>query len=132
MKRFLAGILVCFWAPGALPASAQAGVFEHVASVIRSGNAGQISNYFGNNVDLTIQNTEEVYSKAQAEQILKDFFTKNPPRSFSIIHQGLSKENSKYAIGKYVTTGGNSYRTYIYIKSVRGADEIQELRFEQE
>ncbi len=116
----------------ATPAMSQADIFDNISSIIRSGDAKQISKYLGNNVDLTILNTEEVYSKAQAEQILKDFFTKNTPKSFTIIHQGLSKEKSKYAIGNYVAGNGGVFRTYIYIKSVGGADQIQELRFEKE
>jgi hypothetical protein len=130
MKRLLSGLLVIVVSAGL--ARGQADIFDNLSSVIRSGDSKQISKYFGNNVDLTILNTEEVYSKAQAEQILKDFFTKNPPKSFTIIHQGLSKESSKYAIGNYVAANGSVFRTYLYIKSVAGSDQIQELRFEKE
>src|ERR1051325_2245072 len=79
-------------------------IFDTISSAIRSGDAKQLSHYFNNSVDLTILNQEEVYSKAQAEQIIKDFFSKNTPKSFSIIHNGLSKEGSKYAIGNMLTT----------------------------
>ena len=127
MKKLLKSLLIVIMVMGTFPAWAQADIFDNISSEIRSGDAKQISKYFGNNVDLTILNTEEVYSKAQAEQVLKDFFTKNTPKSFTIIHQGLSKESSKYAIGNYVAGNGTVYRTYIYIKTVAGADQIQEL-----
>lgn len=107
-------------------------IFDNISASIRTGDARQLSRYFSTNIDLTILNQEEVYSKAQAEQVLKDFFNKNAPKSFSIIHQGLSKEGSKYAIGNFVTTQGTTYRTYMYIKQGGGMEYIQELRFEKE
>ena len=107
-------------------------IYEIISSAIRSGKAGEISQYFNANVELTIGNQEEVYSKAQAEQVLKEFFSKNTPRSFTLIHQGLSKEGAKYAIGNLTTQQGNNYRTYFFIKQVGASEYIQELRFEKE
>ncbi len=107
-------------------------IFENINTAIRSGDARQVSKYFGKNVDLTILSQEEVYSKAQAELILKDFFSKNTPKSFSFIHQGLSKEGSKYGIGTMVTTQAAKFRVYIYVKQTAGSEYIQELRFEKE
>jgi hypothetical protein len=107
-------------------------IYENISNAIRNGNSSEISNFFNTNVDLTIGNQEEVYSKAQAEQVLKDFFVKNTPRSFTLIHQGLSKEGAKYAIGNLTTQQGNNYRTYFFIKQVGRSEFIQELRFEKE
>ena len=104
-------------------------VFEDISTAIRSGDAYAISRFFGTNVDLTILNQEEMYSRAQAEQLLKDFFSKNNPISFSIIHTGISKEGSKYAIGNLTTSQGVTYRTYFYIKQSGNISYIQELRF---
>ena len=53
-----------------------ADVFDDIGSAIRTGDARQIARYFNNNVDLTVFNQEEVYSKAQAEMVLKDFSVK--------------------------------------------------------
>ena len=105
--------------------------YEDIANAIRSGDAKSVSRYFSNSVDLTLIGQEDVYSKAQAEQILKDFFTKNTPRSFSIIHRGESKDGAKYAIGNLSTSNGN-YRVYYYFKVAGGSVNIQELRFMKE
>ncbi len=107
-------------------------IFDELAVFIKNGDARQISRYFGSSVDLTILSVEDVFSKAQAEQVLKDFFSKNPAKSFTIIHKGLSKEGSKYAIGTYVTAQGITFRTYLFIKNIGKAEVIQELRFEKE
>jgi len=105
--------------------------YEDIANAIRSGDAKSVSRYFSNSVDLTLIGQEDVYSKAQAEQILKDFFNKNTPRSFSIIHRGESKDGAKYAIGNLSTSNGN-YRVYYYFKIAGGGVNIQELRFMKE
>ncbi len=105
--------------------------YEDIANAIRSGDAKSVSRYFSSSVDLTLIGQEDVYSKAQAEQILKDFFNKNTPRSFSIIHRGESKDGSKYAIGNLTTSSGN-YRVYYYFKVAAGNVNIQELRFMKE
>lgn len=115
-----------------LSIASHAEIFESLTQSVRNGDARQLSKYFGSNVELTITNQEDVYSKAQAEQIMLNFFSKYPPKSFSIIHQGVSKEGSKYAIGNFVSTQGISFRTYIYIKVSGTSETIQELRFEKE
>ena len=122
----LIGILLIFLN---ITAFAKFDLFEDIAGAIRSGDVPAISKFFGSNVDLTIVNQEEMYSKAQAEQLLKDFFSKNIPVSFTIIHTGISKEGSKYAIGTLTTSQGTVYRTYFYIKQNGGASYIQELKF---
>ncbi len=108
---------------------AQNDLFDDIAGAIRVGDVNGISKYFGTKVDLTFINQEELYSKAQATQLLKDFFGKNNPATFTIIHKGVSKEGSKYAIGTLTTTQGTVYRTYFYIKQNGGTSFIQELRF---
>ena len=112
--------------------AARIDIYENIGNAIKMGSAEEISRYFNTNVDLTIGNQEEVYSRVQAEQILKDFFVKNTPRSFTLIHQGLSKEGAKYAIGNLTTQQGNNYRIYFFIKQTGRNEFIQELRFEKE
>ena len=90
-------------------------VVDDIAIAIRSGNAKELSKYFNTNIDLNIPGNEGVYSKAQAELILKDFFAKHPLKSFSILHQGSSKDGARYAIGNLVTEKG-TFRTYFYMK----------------
>lgn len=128
MKKILV-VFLLLWSVGSF---ASLDIFDDISNSLRSGDAKAVSRFFGNTVDLTIINQEEVYSKMQAEQILRDFFSKNTPRSFTIIHQGLSKEGARYAIGNLVTAQGVVYRTYFFVKSQGGNSLIQELRFMKE
>lgn len=107
-------------------------IYDEVGEAIRTANAREVSKYFGPSVDMTILTQEGMYSKAQAEVILRDFFSKNTPKTFSILHKGTSKEGSVYAIGNLQTSDGRIFRTYFVIKQIAGKNSIQELRFEQE
>ena len=110
---------------------ARADIITDIASAIRTGNAREIAKFFNTNVDLNILTDEEVYSKTQAEQVLQDFLSKNAPRSFIIVHQGV-KVGAKYAIGTYVSNLGVTYRVYFFVKQSGVSEVIQDLRFEKE
>lgn len=111
---------------------AQNDIYTSVSNSIKKGEAKGLSAHFSSNVDLTILDKEDVYSKAQAEQILLAFFNKNKPVDFKILHKGVSKEGAKYAIGNLKTTNGLTYRTYFFIKTQMGTEIVHELRFEKE
>ena len=105
-------------------------IYDEISNAIRSGDSRQVSTFFGSSLDMTIGNQEDVYSKAQAELILRDFFSKNSPKTFTVNHKGSSKEGTLYAIGTLTTMNGKSFRTSFYLKSSGGKYILQELRIE--
>ena len=107
-------------------------ITDDVAAAIKTGNASNVSKFFSANVDLKILDKEDVYSKAQAELILKDFFAKNPIKSFAVIHKGTSKTGDQFVIGSYETSAGKKFRSYFLFKKEGTALTIQQLRFEDE
>lgn len=104
--------------------------FSEIGAALQSGNSSAIAKYFDGNVELTILNTEAVYSKSQAEMVIKNFFSSNSPRSYKVVHNGDSGSGAKFQIGELVTSGG-TYRTYVYAKEKMGAMLIQEIRIEK-
>ena len=103
---------------------------EGIITAIRTGSASNLAKYFNINVELTIDNNEEIYSKEQAELILKDFFSKNTPSAFDVLHKG-GKEGSRYAIGNLTTSNGN-FRITILVKIKDSQPYIHQLRIEKE
>lgn len=99
-----------------------------IINSLKTGNSKELSKYFNTNIDLTILEKQDIYSKTQAEIILKEFFNKNSPSNFTIIHQG-GKEGSQYIIGNLTTTTG-SYRITLALKSQDNTLSIQQLRIE--
>jgi hypothetical protein len=112
--------------------AASADIYDELANAIRTGDAHQIAGYFDAKVNLALSNQEDVYSKAQAELLIKDFFSKNPAKSFTLVHKGSSKEGSLFAVGTLTCTNGKSFRVSFVMKSVKGTNTIQELRFENQ
>lgn len=105
-------------------------ISDDVAAAVKTGNASNVSKFFSANVDLKILDKEDVYSKTQAELILKDFFSKNPMKSFAIIHKGTSKNGDQFAIGTYETSTGKKFRSYFLFKKETTGLTIQQFRFE--
>ena len=106
-------------------------IITDIGNSIKSGDASSVSKYFNSTLDMSTTDNEGTYSKTQAELILKDFFTKNPPTSFTINHQGSSNDGSLYAIGTYLS-GASSFRTYFLLKKVNTGYFIQKLEFEKQ
>jgi hypothetical protein len=106
-------------------------VIDDIASAIRSGNPKNISSFFIESIDLKVIEKEDVYSKQQAEMILKDFFSKHAVKSFTVAHKSEPKAGSQYVIGTLETSNGK-FRTYFLIKTVGGRTLIQQFRIETE
>ena len=129
MKKILQ-LLVLFLLP-VMPVIGQADkIPEGIVLSLKAGNAEELAKFFHKNVELIILEKEDVYSKSQAEQIIRKFFLEHKPQGFKIIFQG-GKENSRYAIGS-LTTKETTYRVYILIKKQDGEPLIHQLRIEEE
>jgi len=108
-----------------------ASISVKIASAIKTGNAKELATFFQSNIELTVLENEGTYSKSQAEIILKDFFTKYPPKDFSINHNGSSKDLSQFYIGSYKTNNQQNYRIYFLMKSMSEKMLIQQLQIQE-
>ncbi|MDO9185314.1 MAG: DUF4783 domain-containing protein [Bacteroidia bacterium] len=106
-------------------------IIDGISTAIRSGNPKNISKYFIENIDLKVIAQEDVYSKQQAEMILKDFFTKHPVKSYTVAHKSEPKAGSQYVIGTLETENGK-FRIYFLIKTTGSETLIQQFRIETE
>ncbi|MEN8115619.1 MAG: DUF4783 domain-containing protein [Bacteroidota bacterium] len=98
-----------------------------------TGNAKLLSGYFNQNVELVVLDNDNVYSKAQAQQIVNNFFKSFEPvedNAFSVIHNG-GKEGAKYVIGKLKTDKGD-FRIYFLLKKNGTKEYIHQLRIEKQ
>jgi hypothetical protein len=108
----------------------KAQVPDEILQSLKTGNSKTLSEYFNQNVEMVVLENDNVYSKAQAQQIVNKFFSSNPPESFNIIHQG-GKEGAQYVIGNLVTSKG-TFRVYFLLKKSGGKDYIHQLRIEEQ
>jgi hypothetical protein len=121
LTSLLAGSLVIF------SAFAQPGAIDEVISALRAGDAPAISKYFDDNVELALPVKSDSYSKAQAQVILKDFFSNNGVKGFELKHKGDSP-GGHYCIGTLQTRTGN-FRAHVFMKSKGNKEVVKEIRF---
>jgi hypothetical protein len=124
MKQFLPIVLSFFLFTSFKPALS----IDEVVNAMKTGNVAAMATYFDNTVEITLPDKGNSYSKSQAELVLKDFFTNNPVKGFTVIHKG---ENAgyQYCIGTLITKNGN-FRTTIQMKQKKDMLVLQDIRFE--
>lgn len=105
---------------------------DEIYSAIKAGNSKVLAKYFNSNVELVILDKEGVYSKVQAEIILRDFFAKNAPLNLVKRHEGKSgKEASRYVICT-LSTAKSQYRVYFVMKNSNREFTIHQFRIEND
>ena len=90
--------------------------------------SAELSKYFDENIELTLPDKSDSYSKAQAQLIVKDFFTNNGVKGFDLKHKGDSP-GGHFCIGTLQTNTGN-FRTNVFMKSKGGREVVKEIRFQ--
>lgn len=108
-------------------------LINNIKSSLKTGSSRELSAYFNDVIELKADAPKKNVSKTQAEFILKDFFKKNPPNGFDIIHVGESGQGMRYMIGKYKCHDNSiSYRVYTVIKKSGNTYLIHKLEFTKE
>ncbi|HEX9649038.1 MAG TPA: DUF4783 domain-containing protein [Cyclobacteriaceae bacterium] len=110
---------------------AQEDIIHSVESAMKLGSSKELARYLNQTVEINLEGEISSYSKMQAEFVLKDFFKKNPPEGFEIIHNGTSKGGLKYAIGKYSCKRGY-FRVWMRVKEFSGKLLVYEMNFFKE
>lgn len=104
--------------------------YTAVEKAFESNNAKGLVNLGKDKILINVLGDEGVYSKSQATLVLKNFFTKNPAKSFDYVHKGKGSSEGSFAIGKYMS-GGNEFRVTIHFKKISGTFKIESLAIEK-
>jgi hypothetical protein len=127
MKRFWILILLVFFTFNQV--NAQNNIIDDISLGFANSDQQTIAKYIGNKVEINLLDLSSVYSKAQAEMVLKDFFAKYEVQSFQLFNKNNANGGpSKFAIGNLNTRNGN-FRIFFILKEQEGAYFIQEMRF---
>lgn len=100
-----------------------------LARYFNSGDAQKVSGYFSSALELNILSEENLYSKAQAEQIIRDFFSRNKPTSVKVVHRLTSNPNYKLAVLSMLTAK-DKFRVSVSLSSNGERFLIKEIRIE--
>jgi len=104
--------------------------FDSITKAIEESDSRSLSDLFNLTIEIRLPGNENTYSSSQAEMIMKDFFKKCPPDSFTIIQKGTTDPVSKFAIGDYIS-GNKLYQVYIHLRKEKEKYLIQKIKFDE-
>ena len=104
---------------------------DKVAELIGKGNIHEIAKIFAPDLELTLMDDVNTYSKAQAELILEKFFAQNKPNSCKMLHKVNSSTTFRFGV-VIINTDKGPYRAAFTLKEVDGNMQLIELRIESE
>ena len=102
-----------------------------VRSAIAGGSSRELAQYLAPSVEVGFDGDKQSYNATQTELVMRNFFAKNAPTSFEIVHQGASNDGIPYAVGRYVGRSG-TYQVFIKLKANRPTPTIDTLDFTKE
>jgi hypothetical protein len=100
---------------------------DDVIDALKAGNAQELSKHIDDNVEISLPDKTDNYSRAQAVMVLKDFFNNNGVTGFDVQFKG-ENGGGQYCIGNLKTKSG-VYRTTVFMKTKEGKQLIKEIRF---
>lgn len=103
---------------------------EKLKTGIQKGKAETVALYFNENIEMSLEGDENIYSSRQAEFVLQKFFRSHKPKKFIINHQG-NKNNTSYIIANLQTFNGN-YKMIFLLKKSDITVKIYQFRIENE
>ena len=92
------------------------------------GNAQKVSEAMSDRIFLVVQPIRRPLAKEEATKELANFFLKNKPKSFSILHDN-SQDNVIYMICK-LETDKTAYRVHVLIDVLEDEERISQIRIE--
>lgn len=107
----------------------QSDVINQISASFKAGDVKEIAKYFAPSIEFIIVDDEDVYSKAQGEQILRDFLGKHPPQKASIIHKINTNPNYRFGV-ILLNTSKETFRVSVTMKKINNGFLITELRIE--
>ena len=126
--KFLLALILCFFVFSVVQAL-QKDVIDTLSGYVRTSNSKDLSGYFSSVIELSILKEENEYSKAQAELILRNFFSRNKPLSVKILHRLNSNPNYMFAV-LLLLTDTDKFRVSISLSNNENRFLIKEVRIE--
>jgi hypothetical protein len=104
---------------------------DEVLNAIKHNHIQEIGKYLDNFVPITIGNNQANYSHNQAQLVLNDFFSKNPPHDFVVMNTGTPNPTSRFTIADFATPNGK-FNIYILTRQKDNSYVVKEIRISKE
>ncbi|MFA5443911.1 MAG: DUF4783 domain-containing protein [Bacteroidales bacterium] len=133
-KTILSLFLACFYS--IIPSTAYSQddeskvLFTSIGDDLKSGDAAVFAQWFAEDMEVDVLGSAGVCSRSQARQLMKNFYERYTPKSFSIVHMSGSLP-MRYCIGNLIA-GGERFRVTLFVKSQRETHHLQQIRIEKD
>lgn len=101
---------------------------QPVKVALDGADAGSLSSFFGNSVDLQLPNVSGIFSKKQSEMIIGKFLNLHKGLMYSLEHEEAAGE-ATLAIGT-LANNDEIFRVFILLQPVADSQQIKQLRIE--
>jgi len=131
MKRFLPILFAMMLVYGAAYSQNMPykDVFAPITKYFQRGDAECLSAWFSDNLEIDMLGRASNYSRSQACQIIKSFFSDYTPKSFEVQHKSGSYPLN-CAVGEF-EGGGYRFVVTILVKTTAEGNFIQQIRIER-
>lgn len=93
-------------------------ILDNIAQLIKEKNTNDLSDYFGNSIQLKIPGNKGIFSSKQSKFLLQEFFTENSPVNITFEKREENHKGTIYAILLY-SAEENKYRVYYRLKKTK-------------
>lgn len=104
-------------------------VFNPIAKYFQRGDADCLSAWFSDNLEIDMLGRASNYSRNQACQIMKSFFSDYTPKSFDVQHKSGSYPIN-CAVGSF-EGGGYRFVVTILVKTTEDGNSIQQIKIDR-
>jgi len=105
-------------------------LFTSIGDDLKSGDAATFAKWFAEDMEVDVMGNAGVCSRSQARQLMKNFYERYTPKSFSIVHMSGSLP-MRYCIGNLIA-GGERFRVTLFVKTQRETHQLQQIRIEKD
>lgn len=111
--------------------SVQVDPIDRVTELLGQGNVTELSKLLAPDVEMTVIDQEDSYSKLQATAVLTKFFDAHKPKQIKLLHKVNSNKKFLFGVAILSSTRGPYRIAYMLSETGKGT-QIVELRIEIE
>ncbi len=104
--------------------------YTKIEQAFKTNQAKEIVSYGKEKILINVLGKEGVYSKSQANLVLRDFFHRKPGNQFQFHFKSKESTDGSFAIGKYISNG-EEFRITIHFNKIGEKFMIESLTIER-
>ncbi len=102
-------------------------ITDEVANALKQGNTSELVKSFSEKISIKVLNQEDLLSKAQAQAVIEDFFSKHKVKGYQTSHTSIVNGNQQFITGTLDTNNGK-FRISILVRG----NVISQFRIEHD